>query len=275
MDDGLIRAYTDGSGQTNLSASASDALYLAIDGNNSKVYWTNISSVVRANLDGSDETTIFSGVSPLEGIDTDYHNPAATPVELTSFTAHFNKLNDQNIILTWQTATEVNNYGFEIERQNQVSSIKNQDKNQIWETIGFVEGHGNSSSPKEYSFTDYDKFNRVVKYRLKQIDTGGQYEYSDILEVEVSGIMKYKLAQNHPNPFNPTTQIAFTIPQAGIVKLNIYNVLGEIVTELVNENLEVGIHKYQFSANNLSSGIYFYSISINGFTEVKKMNLIK
>ncbi|MDA3860102.1 MAG: T9SS type A sorting domain-containing protein [Melioribacteraceae bacterium] len=99
---------------------------------------------------------------------------------------------------------------------------------------------------------------------------------------EQGAIKNFVVEQNFPNPFNPSTNISFTIPEAGVVKLNIYNVLGEVVSELVSENLEAGFHQYQFNAStnseaasNLTSGIYFYSISVNGFTEVKKMNLIK
>ncbi len=88
-------------------------------------------------------------------------------------------------------------------------------------------------------------------------------------------IKTYMLKQNYPNPFNPSTSIAFTIPETGMVRLNIYNVLGELVSELVNENLEAGFHQYQFNGSNLTSGVYFYSISVNGFTQVKKMNLVK
>ncbi len=101
--------------------------------------------------------------------------------------------------------------------------------------------------------------------------------YNEITDVKRNSVipMNYELFQNYPNPFNPTTQISFTIPSSGVVKLNIYNVLGEIVAEIVNERLEAGFHEYQFDADNLTSGIYFYSISVNGFREVKKMNLIK
>ena len=204
---------------------------------------------------------------------------APVPVELTSFTAglQLRSATEQDVVLNWTTATEVNNYGFEIERQNQESSIKNQDKNQSWETIGFVEGHGNSNSPKEYRFVDTSTplSASTVSYRLKQIDIDGAFEYSDLVEVSIAGKVEFKLLQNHPNPFNPSTIISFSIPKAGVVKLNVYNILGEVVAELVNENLVAGFHQYQFDASNLTSGIYFYSISASGFREVKKMNLIR
>ena len=213
--------------------------------------------------------TIVDGYGELAGRDGAhggylYTLASPLPVELVSFAS---QVVDGNVILNWQTATEVNNYGFDVETKN--ASVDE------WTTIGFVEGHGNSNSLKEYSFIDNNPSSGTVYYRLKQIDVDGAFEYSDEIEVELYGTMEYKLAQNHPNPFNPTTQIAFSILQAGVVKLSVYNVLGEVVSELINKNLEAGFHQYQFNANNLPSGIYFYSISINGFTEVKKMNLLK
>jgi hypothetical protein len=218
-------------------------------------------------IDGSD---IYVGGNYLiiDGKNNPYFSlfVSSLPVELTSFTA---STISESVVLDWQTATEINNYGFEVQRSvvsNQISEF---------ETIGFVDGHGNSNSPNNYSFIDSDNLIGTVKYRLKQLDIDGAFEYSDVVTVELNGKLEYKLAQNHPNPFNPTTQISFTIPKAGVVKLSVYNLLGEVVTELVNTNLEAGSHQYQFNANNLTSGIYFYSISVNGFTEVKKMNLIK
>ncbi|MCB9250452.1 MAG: hypothetical protein H6613_18845 [Ignavibacteriales bacterium] len=106
------------------------------------------------------------------------YNPAL-PVELTAFTAN---LNSNKVELLWQTATEVNNYGFDVERQKkEVSS-----QNSVWEKLAFVEGHGNSNSPKSYSFTD-NTSNASGKflYRLKQIDIDGTFEYSDAVEINL------------------------------------------------------------------------------------------
>ncbi len=86
---------------------------------------------------------------------------------------------------------------------------------------------------------------------------------------------KFILEQNYPNPFNPATVISFSIPKSGFVELNVYNTLGEMVAELIHKNMEVGNYQINFDASKLTSGIYFYSISVNGFTQVKKMNLIK
>ncbi len=85
----------------------------------------------------------------------------------------------------------------------------------------------------------------------------------------------YALSQNYPNPFNPTTKINFSIPKSGMVSLKVYDILGKEVSTLVNQNISAGNYTYEFDASRLSSGIYFYRLNVNGFSEVKKMSLIK
>ena len=140
------------------------------------------------------------------------------PVELSSFSA---SIIGSIVKLNWKTETEVSNYGFDIERKagSRLSEVGN------FEKIGFVEGHGNSNSPKYYSFEDINLTTGKYSYRLKQIDTDGQFEYSKVIEVDLDAPMKYELSQNYPNPFNPITTIQFSIPQAVEVKLMIYNIL--------------------------------------------------
>ena len=205
------------------------------------------------------------------------------PVELTSFSANF--LTD-SVELNWQTATEVNNYGFEVQRQYQVSSSEYQDKS--WEKIGFVLGHGTTNSPKQYSFTDSLNLTlnpnlTLINYRLKQIDNDGTFAYSKIITVDLSQVTgieeeipaEFSLSQNYPNPFNPATTIQFAIPKASHVSLKVYDVLGNEVAELVNEELSAGVYNRTFNAANLSSGIYFYTLRANNFTATKKLMLIK
>ena len=122
-------------------------------------------------------------------------------------------------------------------------------------------------------------------YRLKQIDFGGQYEYSDEIEVEVNGPLIFGLEQNYPNPFNPSTLIKYNVPQSGFVKLSIYNLVGEEVGLLVNETIDAGYYDVTFSANggsasggnawNLPSGIYLYRLQAGNSIQIKKMILMK
>jgi hypothetical protein len=196
---------------------------------------------------------------------------ASLPVELTSFTA---SSLDNKVNLNWQTATEVDNYGFQVQRtKDKGQSMKENE----WEEIGFVNGHGNSNSVKEYSFIDKDVTDGKYSYRLKQIDNDGDFEYSPIVEVEINNIpTQISLEQNYPNPFNPTTTIKFGIPEAGVVDLRVYNILGEEVAQLVNKELQPGDHSVTFGGNNLSSGLYIYRINVEGkFSSVKKMLMMK
>ncbi len=196
------------------------------------------------------------------------------PVELTSFTAN---VSEYNVMLKWVTETEVDNYGFEIERASS-STTPRQDE---WEMIGFVEGNGNRNSPKQYSFTDKNPVGESkFKYRLKQIDTDGKFEYSDIVEVELIP-NEFVLFQNYPNPFNPTTTIKYSLPFESKVKIVLYNSLGERKTELVNELNSVGYQQTVWNAGHLASGVYIYTIEavptngVKPFTSVKKMMLVK
>jgi len=133
-----------------------------------------------------------------------------------------------SIELHWQTETEVDNYGFDIERSTT-------DDN--WEKIGFVEGHGNSNSPKLYAFTDKNPAGgSIFNYRLKQIDTDGKFEYSNIIEVELIP-NEFVLYQNYPNPFNPTTTIKYALPFESMVKIVLYNSLGEQVEVILNKTM--------------------------------------
>ncbi len=130
------------------------------------------------------------------------------PVELTGFTA---TTAGNSTTLAWKTATEVNNYGFNIERRivdNQdLSQPSPQSGGQGWGQIGFVAGNGTSSSAHSYSYTDASVSSGTYAYRLKQIDNSGTFKYSSETEVTIAVPTSYALGQNYPNPFNPTTTI--------------------------------------------------------------------
>jgi len=199
-----------------------------------------------------------------------YTVEAPLPVELTSFIALAGK---DGVELNWSTATEVNNYGFDIERC--VAQIGNLCNN--WEKIGFVQGHGNSNSPKDYSFVDANPPTGKVLYKLKQIDFDGTFEYSKAVEVNVETPQEFRLAQNYPNPFNPSTVINYQLPKDGNVTLKVYDMLGREVATLVNEYQKPGIYNYKFSIDNyqLPSGIYIYQLKAGNFIETKKLMILK
>ena len=188
---------------------------------------------------------------------------AALPVELNSFSA---KLVDNEIHLKWQTETEVDNYGFEIER----AGIERN-----WTKIGFIEGHGNSNSQKEYSFIDKNLSSNNYAYRLKQIDTDGSFSYSKVVEIDMKLPDRFHLSQNYPNPFNPTTVINYELPEAGKVIISIFDILGNEVKLLINEELPAGNYKVEFDATGLPSGIYFYRLQAGDFIKTRQMLLLK
>ena len=201
--------------------------------------------------------TLYQGTNPL-------------PAELSFFSAI---ILDNAVKLNWRTETEVSNYGFEVERlQDYPASGK---KLQDWRKIGFVQGYGNSNSPKDYSFIDQSVSGGKYSYRLKQIDTDGQFEYSKVIEIDLGSPTKFELSQNYPNPFNPSTTISFSLPQSGNVKLTVYNLLGEQVAELVNGFNEAGVHSINFNAENFNSGVLIYKLEANSFVLARKMTLIK
>ena len=217
-------------------------------------------------LNGSDA---FAGFSSSTIHTVSFSNQdAALPVELSSFTVLAN-LN--NVNLSWKTETEVNNNGFEVERgiRSQKSGVSN------WEKVGFVQGAGNSNSPKEYSFTDKNLTGGTkFVYRLKQIDNDGRYQYSKEVEVEVIP-KQFALYQNYPNPFNPVTEIKYNLPEASRVVLNVYNIIGQQVASLVNGNIDAGFHSVTFDGSNLPSGTYIYRLQTGNFVQTKKMVLLK
>ncbi len=128
---------------------------------------------------------------------------------------------------------------------------------------------------------DFNKVNNIIcGYAISS--NGSVIKLADSVLVltgagnnETSAPSEYKLHQNYPNPFNPVTNIRFSIPQNAFVSLKVYNMLGREVATLVSEDRKAGTHEVQFAADNLSSGVYFYKITANGFTDVKTLTLIK
>lgn len=185
------------------------------------------------------------------------------PVELSSFTS---TVNNRDVTLNWTTQTETNNSGFEIER-----SI-----NGVWANAGFVAGNGNTTLSHSYSFTDRGLNIGTYSYRLKQIDYNGAFEYHNLTnEVIIGAPSTYSLSQNYPNPFNPSTVINYQLPKAGDVNITVYDLSGKEVKSLVNGKQEAGFYSVNLNASSLSSGVYFYTIRTNDFTNTKSMLLVK
>ncbi len=186
---------------------------------------------------------------------------STVPVEFSSFAA--TSVNGK-VNLVWETASETNNKGFEVQR-----SVDNQ----TYSNIGYVNGNGTTTKTSKYSFTDDYNSTGKVYYRLKQIDFDGTSDFSKVIEVESNVITGFELFQNYPNPFNPSTSINFTVSESGLATLKIFSVTGEEVANLFNQAVEKGtVYTVNFNAANLNSGVYFAQLSQGN--SVKNIKLI-
>ncbi len=191
---------------------------------------------------------------------------APLPVELSTFSA---VVIGSSLKLNWRTETEVNNYGFEVER------CALSPEYQTWDKIGFVNGNGNSNSPKNYTFEDNGLLPGKYSYRLKQIDNDGPFEYSKTIQIDFNSPKKFELNQNYPNPFNPITTVQFSLPESGNARLTLFNSIGQEVKTLLSEYKESGTHLLNFDGSELSSGLYFYKLESGSFAQTMKMILLK
>ncbi|MBK7266558.1 MAG: Omp28-related outer membrane protein [Ignavibacteriales bacterium] len=186
------------------------------------------------------------------------------PVELASFEALQQK---NGILVSWSTATELNNFGFEIEKSYD---------GVVFTTEAFVNGKGTSTDLTHYShFMELNK-NGAVSVRLKQIDLDGSVSYSRVETVEF-GLLPttVMLFDNYPNPFNPSTTISYALPEATDITLSVYNTLGELVKVLDSGFKPEGNHKMEFEASELPSGVYLLTLNSPIGNSVKKINLLK
>ena len=189
------------------------------------------------------------------------------PVQLSSFTA--STLNG-SATLKWTTVSEVNNYGFVVQRGSSKENLTDAQD-------GFVSGHGTTLQQHEYSWTDKSP---AAFYRLRQVDLDGASHLSDVtaftptdVESNTDGPMQFALEQNYPNPFNPSTTIRYGLPSRSRVTLTIFNTLGQMVAQLVNEEVEAGFQEVKFDATGLPSGVYFYRMQAGDFVQARKLLL--
>lgn len=229
---------------------------------NNGTSWTSVSGAVDVS---SSRSITASGQTLSTSSSLFTIGDAATPlpVELTSFTS---SVNANVVTLNWATATEKNNYGFDVERLA---------TGQSWVRIGFVQGAGISNAVKQYSFVDKNLAAGSYSYRLKQIDNDGTFKYLPAIEVSVGAQPVSFSIGNYPNPFNPSTIIRYSLSSNAFVNISIYNMLGQKVVTLVNQNMEQGVHEVSFNASSLATGAYIYRIEAGSYSATKKMLLLK
>lgn len=197
------------------------------------------------------------------------------PIQLAAFSASV--IEGGRVRLDWTTLTETNNYGFEVQKSPSPSTA--------FETIpnSFIPGHGTTVEPHHYSYIDETSTAGIWYYRLKQMDLDGTAHYSEPAQVEVltgvgneSGTATgFMLAQNFPNPFNPTTTIAYAIPATQQVRLKVYDLLGKEVADLVDEVQRAGNHVTTWDASGLAGGVYYYRLTSGSAVETRSLVLVK
>lgn len=259
----------------NTTASAASADYeLSLTGDNVKITFDFGSNQIFDKIEfyakyksnsGTSRTVWFNNITTDGNVVIDSYGPTPLPVELNSFTG---KTTAKGIALNWTTATEVNNYGFDVERKSAGND---------WEKIAFISGNGNSNSPKSYSYIDsYAELKSKVNfYRLKQIDSDGKFSYSQEISIKAEMAPNSLKLNSYPNPFNPATTINFVLPENGRVNLSVYNSLGQKVSEIFNGNLEAGVNEVRFDGSNLPSGAYFIRLVTPTGQTAKKVLLLK
>ena len=195
------------------------------------------------------------------------------PIQLSSFIASVAVKGQAQ--LRWTTLSEINNYGFEVQ--------KAADRSAAFESISgsFTAGNGTTSVKHDYAYVDRSYTTGNV-YRLKQIDLSGSVHFTDLVDpLGVTGVADkpmptvYSLSQNYPNPFNPSTTIEFALPKDSHVTLDVYNIIGQKIMTLVDEVRPAGYHAVKFDGTNLASGLYLYRLTAGQQTFIKKLLLMK
>jgi hypothetical protein len=186
------------------------------------------------------------------------------PVELTSFAG---ARAGKQVVLSWETATEINNAGWYVEYRT---------GSDVWHSAGFLRGAGNSNATKLYRFEVTSPSNANIFFRLRQVDFDGTIHFSKIIEIApLSAPQVFRLEQNYPNPFNPVTTIAFALPARAEASLAVYNQLGQMVTKLADGTLDAGAYSFIWNAADMPSGIYYYELKAGNFRAIKKLVLMK
>ena len=190
------------------------------------------------------------------------------PVELSTFEA--TPLVNA-VRLDWATASEKNNAYFVVEQSQDQAT---------WNDIGHVDGAGTTPTGSSYSFTDENLVaGTTYHYRLTNVDIDGTRNYYEqVVSATPYGpeaVSDYSLSQNYPNPFNPTTTFNYSIKEAGMVTIQVYDITGREVATLVSEPQSVGVYSVTFDGTDLPSGIYIYRMQANDFTAAQKMVLMK
>ena len=235
--------------------------------NLSKITFNEAGTEINFVMSGSTTTVTIADIVKIEFGELQ-EGDIPLPVELLRFTA---TRQAGQVFLYWETASETENLGFDVERkQNNESS---------WEKLSFVQGKGSTSALSAYRFTDKNCPDPAAsRYRLKQMDYSGLFEYSPEITFADENIIStntFRLLPNFPNPFNPETTISYELTEKNLTTLSIYNLQGREMTQLVNKAQDAGLYQVSFDGGAFSSGVYICRLVSGADTKIIKMLLLR
>jgi hypothetical protein len=223
--------------------------------------------------------TLYAGTN--DGVWARPLSETGLPIRLSHFTGAM--AGAEVVKFEWSTVTEVNNYGFYVERQEGIHPYAT--------VSGLIPGAGTTLEEQQYTWSDSPVGPGIYFYRLKQVDLSGDISYSPPIRVVVTAVTGVKmgtlpgsfaLGQNYPSPFNPATNIQYALPGASNVTLGVYNTLGQLVALLVDGVQDGGYMTAAWNAANIPSGVYFYRLDATSisdpakhFSQTRKMVLIR
>jgi hypothetical protein len=199
--------------------------------------------------------------SPLQQLNVFSPNCSTLPVTLMRLSATSDR---KDITVSWSTASEIDNDGFEIQRSS---------NGRVWEGITYVKGKGNSTAVSNYSYVDKGLFPQTYFYRLKQVDIDKKYKFSSIVTASIDGKAETVLGQNYPNPFRSETLIPYTLGKKSKVNLTVFDLNGRAMKVLINGTQNAGSHNQYFYSNQLAPGVYYYRLTTDEGTSVKKLTV--
>jgi len=192
-------------------------------------------------------------------VDVEYTPTFPLPVLLSDLKT---TTSNNDVAVSWKTSSETNNRGFEIQRSN---------NNLDWYAVSFVNGAGESTITRNYSYTDKGLAPGLYYYRLKQLDNDGKFKNSSVVTATVSGKGKIVLFQNSPNPFRGSATVRFDLPNAQKVRLSIIDMLGREVRILTDKLSEAGSHLVTVDGTGLSRQLYYIRLQTESGTLTRNM----
>jgi len=212
---------------------------------------------MRLEASGAGASTIYQTVN------TGIANNFVLPVELASFTA--TTVGDA-VSLTWETATETNNAGFDLQRSTD---------SETFATVASKPGAGTTTEAQTYRFTDRDlPFSGELFYRLRQVDLDGTETLSDVVSVQITPT-RLELLPSAPNPFAQAARLRYRLPDPARVRLEVFDLLGRRVATLVDGEKEAGPHEVQLDGSRLAAGTYFVRLTAGAETQTQQIQLVR